>query len=89
MEVAEILTAITRGTFNNQEINQLAEAVKYARSQVAAQKKIELWLGDTVKFKARSGMWISGILRERKIKNAIVETNMGRYRVPFSMLEAA
>jgi hypothetical protein len=48
--------------------------------------KREIRPGLTVYFKDRSGSRIVGTVQSIKIKNAIVETANGRYRVPCNML---
>lgn len=89
MNVQEINKAIMYGNLSNVELSSVIDAIKWARARIADQKKYTLHLGDEVKFKnSRTGLWVHGKLKERKIKNAIVETAQGRWKVPFNLLEA-
>lgn len=81
---SEIMT----NNFTNEELDQLAEAVKWARSQLTRQVARSLRPGDRVRFTSnRNGQTYTGLLEEIKIKNAIISTQQGRYRVPMNMLE--
>lgn len=90
MTLNEIQTAILNTTLDNEELNILAEAIKYKRSQVGRQVARTLAIGTAVKFTdTRSGRIYTGTLEAIKIKNASVATPVGRYRVPLNMLSAA
>jgi hypothetical protein len=87
--VQEIKAAIIAGGFNLGELNEVIEAVKYARTQLGRDVARELRIGSQVRFTGRGGRVYTGTVEAIKIKNATVNTQMGRYRVPMSMLEAA
>jgi hypothetical protein len=46
-------------------------------------------IGSNVRFTAKDGRVFTGTVQGIKIKNAVVQTGMGRYRVPMSLLEVA
>lgn len=87
MTSEQIQLEIRCGRFTNQEINDIARAVQFARQKLVHEVKRELATGATVFFKDRSGAMVSGKVESIKIKNAIVSTTRGRYRVPCNMLE--
>ena len=90
MNVMEINTEILQGGFTNEQLNSITDAVRFARARLADQTKRTLRVGSQVKFTSnRNGSVYKGTLESIKIKNAIVATQMGRYRVPMNMLEAA
>ena len=88
MTTTEITRAIINGRFTPEELGQIVDAVKFARSQNARQAARTLRPGQAVRFMGRHGL-VVGTLERVKIKNAVVYTSAGRYQVPLSMLEAA
>jgi hypothetical protein len=86
-DLASTLTSIRNGNFTNDELNLISESVKFARNQNARRAANTLKIGQQVRFTSLRGSMV-GQLAEIKIKNAIVATTVGRYRVPLSMLEA-
>ena len=88
MKLNDIKLAIISGNFSNDELNVLADSVRYARSQIVQDKKSELQVGVTVQFTSR-GRQFFGTVTSIKIKNAVVDTSAGRYRVPMNMLNVA
>ena len=90
MTLNEIQVAILNADLSNEELNILAEAIKYKRAQVGREVARSLTIGSQVKFTdTRRGQIIRGTLEAIKIKNATVATSVGRYRVPMNMLSAA
>ena len=90
MNISEINTAILQGGFTNEQLNSINDAVRFARARLGDQVRRELRIGEMVQFKSnRNGMVYKGTLESIKIKNAIVATQAGRYKVPMNMLEAA
>ena len=87
MNIKEINTAIITGTFTNDELNSIGDAVKFARSRIVAQNKYTLAKGAKVQFTGRSGV-IFGTVEKVAIKRATVMTTAGRYAVPLNMLTA-
>lgn len=88
MNIKEINTAIITGSFTNDELNSIGDAVKFARSRIVAQNKYTLAKGAKVQFTGRSGV-IFGTVEKIAIKRATVMTPAGRYAVPLNMLSAA
>jgi hypothetical protein len=90
MNVSQINTAIIQGTFTNDELHSIIDAVKFARSKLAQQIKFTVRPGTAVKFTSnRNGRTYTGTVEKVAIKFATVNTQMGRYRVPMNMLETA
>lgn len=87
MTSQDIIREIRIGRFTNEELNDMGRAIQYARRQLAHEVKQDLRPGIQVYFKDRYGSRIVGKVQSIKIKNAIVETANGRYRVPCNMLE--
>lgn len=89
MKVQDINSAIISGIYTNDDLNSIADAIKYARAQLAKQNRRALMPGDTVKFTSnRNGMTYVGTVNKVKIKYVLVRTPGGLFNVPASMLEA-
>jgi K+-transporting ATPase A subunit len=87
MNINQINSAIMHGNFTNDQLDAVLQAVKFAREQLRKEVRRELRIGCTVSFISnRNGQKYSGKVDSIKIKNAIVTTPMGRYRVPCNML---
>jgi hypothetical protein len=81
---AEILTA----QLTNAELQELMETVQYARAQLGKTVKRQLQPGVSVSFVSnRSGQRILGTVERVAIKNIVVRTHLGLYRVPANMIE--
>jgi hypothetical protein len=90
MDINTINGAIMRGGYSNDDLNSIMDAVKYARSKLGRAKLRSFGVGDSVKFTSnRNGKVYQGVVEGVKIKNVIVNTSMGRFRVPANMLESA
>lgn len=88
--IQEINSAIISGVFTNDDLNSIANALKYARSQLTQQTKRALQLGTTVRFtSSRTGQTLSGTVDKIAIKYITVRTPQGLWRVPANMLEVA
>lgn len=89
MNVKDINAAIVSGVFTNDDLNSIADALRYARAQLAKQTRRSLMLGDTVKFtSSRNGVTYTGTVNKIKQKFVLVRTNSGLFNVPANMLEA-
>jgi hypothetical protein len=83
---AEILTA----KLTNAELQELIETVQYARAQLGKTVKRQLQPGVSVSFVSnRSGQRVLGTVERVAIKNIVVRTHLGLYRVPANMIEVA
>ena len=92
MTADQINTAIITGTFTNDELTSIVDAVKFARSKVAQQTKNAITLGTQVQFTdPRSGRVHKGTVNKIKIKNILVNCPTygrgGLVNVPANMLE--
>jgi hypothetical protein len=85
--VQEINSAIIQGTFTNDELTSMIDAVKFARSRLSNQIKFQVRNGSTVTFTSKHGMTYRGTVEKVAIKYATVNTQVGRYKVPMNMLE--
>jgi hypothetical protein len=89
MNIKEITQAIMFNGLNNEELNQVADALRYARTQLTQQNKRALRVGDSFKFtSSRDGITYKGDVTKIAIKYITVKTGNLLYRVPASMLEA-
>jgi K+-transporting ATPase A subunit len=87
MNIAQVNSAIMHGNFTNDQLDSILSAIKFAREQIRREVRRELRIGCTVSFISnRNGQKYSGKVDSIKIKNAIVVTPLGRYRVPCNML---
>jgi hypothetical protein len=90
MTINEINQSIMFGKFDNDQLNSIIMAVKFARAQIIKKNCRSFVVGDAVKFvSSRTGNTITGTVQKILIKNITVKTNVGLYRVPANMLEAA
>ena len=71
---------------SNAELNTLNEYIKMRRQQITKANVRSIVKGDKVTFTSRGTVY-NGTVIDVKIKNLIVETQLGRYRVPASMVE--
>lgn len=87
LKINDINHEIMFGSFTNDQLDSILGAVKYRRAQVGKEVKRELRPGVTVSFVSnRNGQKYVGKVDSIKIKNAVVSTALGRYRVPCNML---
>jgi hypothetical protein len=89
MDINEILRQIRFGSLDNDELNQLIEAVRYRRSQLVEQNRHTLSVGCKVQFRnSRTGQLINGTVNKINRKFVIVSViNGSNWRVPGNMLE--
>lgn len=88
MNIDQINYAIKNSGFNNDELESIIGAIKYARAQLTQRTRRACRVGDSVKFTSnRNGLTYTGSVQKIAIKYITVKTNMGLYRVPASMLE--
>jgi len=83
----EVRYAIQFSNFNNDELNLLSEAIRYARSELVKDVKHELSLGVNVNFtSSRTGRNITGHVTKIAQKFVTVKTIDGLWKVPANML---
>ena len=90
MNANQIVSELMSGSLTNDELEQIAQALKYARSQVGNQIKRQLRPGVSVKFyHPKQNFYIAGTVNRIKQKYVLVDTPQGRYNVPANLLETA
>jgi hypothetical protein len=86
--INEVTHAIMFGDFNNQQLEAVAQAMRYRRTQLSKEAKRSIAPGATVKFyHPRQGCDITGTVNRIKQKYILVDTAQGRYNVPANLLE--
>lgn len=86
--ISEINHEIMQGSFTNEQLNSIISAVKYRQSRIRHEIKRSIRVGDTVKFyHPKLGRDLQGPVTAVKIKNIVVATPRGNYRVPANLLE--
>jgi hypothetical protein len=89
MDIGTINSAIIRGTWSNDDLTSMIDAVKYARARLTERSKYALKVGQAVRFtSAKRGMTIQGTVNKIAIKYVTVATPQGLWKVPANMLEA-
>jgi hypothetical protein len=90
MDIKQINSAIINGTWTNDQLSSMIDAVKFAKSQLTQQNRRLFKIGDNVKFTSnRNGMNYTGTIKKIAIKYITVNTGNLLYKVPANMLEAA
>jgi hypothetical protein len=94
MTLQEINRAIIAGTFSNEDLNSIGDAIKFARGQLAQKAKFTFRAGSQVKFtSSKNGLTVLGTVEKVNRKYIIVRENGkafgGNWRVPANMLQAA
>jgi hypothetical protein len=90
MNVKDINTALVTGSFTNEQLQSVVDAVKFARANLARSTKVSLRIGDTVKFtSSKTGITMQGRVTKIAIKYVTVQTAQGLWRVPANMLSKA
>jgi hypothetical protein len=83
----ETLSSIAHGSFTNEQLRELAEAIKYRRAQIVRDTKRQLALGDVVEFvNPRTGRRHRGNVVKIAIKNIKVREGLTTWNVPAHML---
>jgi len=87
MNIKEINTAIIQGTFTNEQLSSVLDAVKFAKSLLGTKNKMMLRLGDNVSFtSSKNGITYTGTVSKIAIKYVTVRTPQGSWKVPANML---
>ena len=87
MNVQDINTALVTGSFTNDQLTSVIDAVKFARSRLARATKVTLRVGDNVNFtSSKTGQNLTGVVMKIAIKYVTVKTIQGLWRVPANML---
>lgn len=87
MNISQINTAIIQGTWTNDQLTSMIDAVKFARARLTDATKRELRIGDSVNFtSSKTGQNTTGVVIKIAIKYVTVKTMSGLWRVPANML---
>lgn len=87
MDIKAINTALVTGSFTNEQLQSVVDAVKFARSRLAQTTKWSLKVGDQVEFtSSKTGITMQGRVTKIAIKYVTVQTAQGLWRVPANML---
>jgi hypothetical protein len=87
MNIKEINTAIIHGTFTNEQLTSVLDAVKFAKTLLGTKNKMMLRIGDNVNFtSSKTGKNVTGVVTKIAIKYVTVKTATGLWRVPANML---
>jgi hypothetical protein len=90
MNILEINKAIMFGTWSNDELTSIGDAVKWNRAQLIQATKRSLRLGANVNFtNSITGQNVTGIVTKIATKYITVKAMQGSWRVPANMLEVA
>lgn len=90
LSIQDVNSAIMFGLFTNEQLESVAAAIKYRRSQIARENKRSIMMGDVVRFThPRTGRTHQGNVVKIAIKNVIVRENNTTWNVPASMLSVA
>jgi hypothetical protein len=87
--IREINSAILAGNFSMDELRSIWDTVKLANQRASLIKARDFAVGDRVSFVGRGGVKVQGTVTKIAVKNLVVATDRGAYRVPANMLEAA
>jgi len=72
---------------NNDELNQIIEAIKLQRTWLARTTARALAVGDTVQFAGRGGRTVTGTVTKINRKTVIVKDGYTNWKVTASMLK--
>jgi hypothetical protein len=87
MDIKQINTAIITGTWTNEDLSSMIEAVKFARSKLTKQSIRAITLQSNVEFdNSKTGRTMRGFVKKIAQKYVTVDTGMGLWRVPANML---
>jgi hypothetical protein len=88
VDIETLRREIFNGNWSNDELNSIADALKWARADLTKRTKRTLTLGDTVNFTStKTGRNITGTVYKIAQKYVTVRTIEGLWKVPANMLE--
>ncbi len=87
MNIQTINTAIINGTWANEDLLSMMDAIKFKRKLLTERTKATLAIGDNVNFTStRTGQNVTGVVIKIAIKYVTVRTIQGLWKVPANML---
>ncbi len=88
MTADDIIDALYRGSWTNDDLVKISTAIIDARTRVRNRNIFNLRAGDKVQFRSQKTLSnYQGVVQEVKRKYVIVNTGVGIYRVPAEMLK--
>jgi len=87
MNAKQISQAIKSSNFSNEELNAIADSIRYARAQLGKQTRRALQIGSTVEWQSQRHGRGRGTVEQIKIKNVLVREGSRLWRIPANMLE--
>lgn len=88
MDYKDIVDAILNGGYTNDELTEMTDAIKNAKSKIAKSKAKDIKVGTRVRFtRPRSGVVERGTVIKMGIKNGVVNCSGNVYSVPANLLE--
>ena len=88
MSVQSVNAEILAGNFTQEQLSSIVDAVKFARARLGDKTRNTLRIGSKVTFAGRQGMQLVGTVEKIAIKNIVVNTPQGKWRVAASLLQA-
>lgn len=90
MSVTKINELILSTDLSEADISSIVETIKYVRSRNARLNLRTFRVGDAVQFtSSRSNQTVRGTVKKIAIKNIVIDTPQGAWRVPANMVQAA
>ena len=90
MSVTKINELILATDLSEADISSIVEAIKYVRGRNARLNLSTFRVGDAVQFtSSRSNQTVRGTVKKIAIKNIVIDTPQGAWRVPANMVEMA
>ena len=90
MTIQAVNAEILSGSFTNDQLASIIDAVKFARARLSEVNKRSFKLGSAVRFTStKNGVAYTGTVEKIAIKYITVRTAQGMWRVPASMLSLA
>ena len=87
LTIQQVNSAIMLQTWTDVELRSMIDAVKWNRANLAQRIKRSISQGDNVEFtSSKTGRLTRGFVTKVAIKYVTVDTGMGQWRVPASML---
>jgi hypothetical protein len=87
MNIKDINQTIMFGTWTNDELTSIIDAVKWNRAKLTQSTKWSLRVGDNVNFtSSKTDRNTTGVVTKIAIKYVTVKTMTGLWRVPANML---
>ena len=84
-KIQDLITGI-HNIKTNEDLNLIVEAIKLKRQYLERTAVRQFVVGEKVQFTNRKGMPVGGTIRKINRKYIVVDTPVGGYRVPATML---